>query len=198
MDNPVRKMVQLHPELLAVLKTLSKDTGLELDQLINLALYEMGLRLGHIKTSARDMRPLAGFNLFDEAEPEAPPTAKPKPNRKPPRTTPPPKPARPKRPSAKVHKDILYLQVDDGPLTQVRKSVFLIGRGSKCDHIIHHRSVSREHAVITSERNGWFIEDLNSANGTWLDGHQISKHRLGGGEEIAISNHVLRMNIRAG
>ena len=198
MDNPVRKMVQFHPKLLAVLKALSKDTGLEPDQLINLALYEMGLRLGHIKAPARDMRTPAGVNLFDEAEPDAPPSAKPKPNPKPPRPAPPPKPARPNRPPAKVHKDILYLQVDDGPLTPVRKNVFLIGRGSKCDHIIHHRSVSREHAVITRERNGWFIEDLNSANGTWLDGDQISKHKLGGGEEITISNHVLRMNIRAG
>jgi pSer/pThr/pTyr-binding forkhead associated (FHA) protein len=75
--------------------------------------------------------------------------------------------------------------------------VFLIGRGSKCDLVLPHRSISREHAVITKERNGWFIEDLNSANGTWLDNEQIGKHKIANGDEVHISNHLLRFAFRS-
>jgi pSer/pThr/pTyr-binding forkhead associated (FHA) protein len=88
------------------------------------------------------------------------------------------------------------MQIDKNAPVPIRKDVFLIGRGSKCDYIIEHRSVSREHAVITRERNGWFIEDLNSANGTWLEGEQISKHRIENGDEIQISNLTLRFSLR--
>lgn len=192
MDNPVRKMVQLNPRLLSVLKQLSRDTGLEPDQVINLALYELGRKLGLVKVAAQSVPPPAGVDLLDEVEPAPPP-----------RKAPPAQPRRPSRPvddrppaPVKKPKDVLFVQMDDGPLVPIRKNVFLIGRGSKCDQIIQHRSVSREHAVITRERTGWFIEDLNSANGTWLDGDQISKHKISGGEEFTISSHVLQVTIR--
>ncbi len=197
MDNPVRKMVQFDPKLLSVLKQLSKDTGLETDQLVNLAMYELGKKLGRIKVNAVEVPSPVGFDLLDEAEPAPPPgrAGRPAASRRPARPSSAPGKAktRPKQP-----RDVLYLQIDDGPFTPIRKNVFLIGRGSKCDHVIHHRSISREHAVITRERTGWFIEDLNSANGTWVDGEQISKLKIKGGEEIAISSHTLRMNFRAG
>lgn len=194
MDNPVRKMVLLNPRLLAILKQISRDTGLEPDDVINLALYELGRNLGHIKSEPRKVPPPIGVDLLDEVEPSSPP-------RRPPQGRQAKAPqSRPPRPphAQKQAKDTLFIQLDDGPLVPVRKKVFLIGRGSKCDHIIHHRSVSREHVVITKERNGWFIEDLNSANGTWLEGEQITKHKIAGGEEFNISNHVLCVSIRAG
>jgi pSer/pThr/pTyr-binding forkhead associated (FHA) protein len=97
-----------------------------------------------------------------------------------------------------AREDVLYYQVDDGELSPIRKDVFLIGRGSKCDLVLPHRSISREHAVITKERGGWFIEDLNSANGTWLDSEQVGKHKIAGGDIIHISNHGLTFTIRPG
>ena len=200
MDNPVRKMVQFDPKLLTVLKQLSRDVGLEPDQVVNLALYELGCKLGHIKVTPREVPAPQGVDLFDEVGPAPPPRRPAAAARKPAAAQRPAKPAKPAKaakPARPAH-DLLYVQFDDGPMTPIRKDVFLIGRGSKCDHIIHHRSVSREHAVITRERSGWFIEDLNSANGTWVDGEQITKHKILGGEEISISNHVLRTNIRAG
>ncbi len=198
MDNPVRKMVLFNPRLLSLLKQISRDTGIEPDDIINLALYELGRKLGHVKSEARKVPPPIGVDLLDEVEPSPPPSRPP--SRPPKGRVQKAAQNRPPRPPQQ-HKqatDTLFIQLDDGPMIPVRKKVFLIGRGSKCDHIIHHRSVSREHVVITKERNGWFIEDLNSANGTWLDGEQITKHKISGGEEFNISNHVLRVNIRAG
>jgi hypothetical protein len=204
MDNPVRKMVQLDPRMLAVIRQISQSTGLDPDQVIHLALFDMGRRLGLIKATSVSMAPPEGIDLLDAVEPE------PQPGLRPGRPSVPPQPAaRPAapptaRPAARPAgrpgpaREILYVQVDDGPLVAIRKDVFLIGRGSKCDHVIPHRSVSREHAVITRERAGWFVEDLNSANGTWLDGETITKHKLETDDEILISSHRLRFTLRPG
>lgn len=45
----------------------------------------------------------------------------------------------------------------------------VIGRDNDCDIVIKEINVSRQHAAITISENGIFIEDLNSANGTFLN-----------------------------
>jgi hypothetical protein len=187
----VRKAIEINPKLLALCKEISGQTGLSLDNLVNLALYEMARRLGYVSPQARAVPAPPGIDLLDRAEPA------PRPRRKASQGASIGRVA-PQRPAKKAAQDILYFQLDDGPMNPIRKDVFLIGRGSKCDCVIQHRSVSREHAVITKERGGWFIEDLNSANGTWFNGEQIGKHKLTGGEELQISNYRLRFSVRPG
>ena len=108
--------------------------------------------------------------------------------------------SRPVQPKAGrvTRQEVLYVQVDEGEMVPIRKEVFLIGRGSKCDLVLPHRSVSREHAVITKERGGWFVEDLNSANGTWLDNEQIGKHKISGGDVVQVANHAFTFAFRPG
>lgn len=185
----VRKAVEINPKLLALCKEISGQTGLSLDSLVNLALYEMAKRLGYISPQARAVPAPEGIDLLDRAEPA------PRPRRKSSQGAPIGRVA-PQRPAKKPAQDVLFFQLDEGPMNPIRKDVFLIGRGSKCDCVIQHRSISREHAVITRERGGWFIEDLNSANGTWLNGEQIGKHKISGGEEFQISNYRLRFSVR--
>jgi pSer/pThr/pTyr-binding forkhead associated (FHA) protein len=59
-----------------------------------------------------------------------------------------------------------YILVDD----------FLIGRDqTKVDFKISSLSVGRIHARITRRENSFFIEDLNSRNGTFLDQKRLKK-----------------------
>jgi len=52
----------------------------------------------------------------------------------------------------------------------------VIGRGADCDLVLSFDSmVSRRHAQVTCDHTGtWAIEDLDSRNGTWIDGQRIS------------------------
>src|SRR5437660_11551823 len=39
--------------------------------------------------------------------------------------------------------------------------------------------LSSQHARITRLGKAWFVEDLQSKNGTWIDGRNIARHELG-------------------
>jgi hypothetical protein len=54
-----------------------------------------------------------------------------------------------------------------------------IGRGTECDLRLDHPSVSRAHAELRSEDGGWRLRDLDSKNGTFLDGARVTDAALG-------------------
>ena len=58
----------------------------------------------------------------------------------------------------------------------IDKSEFIFGRGGKSDTIIQDQGISREHLRIKLEKNVLHIMDLNSLNGTFIDGYRINSH----------------------
>jgi len=55
----------------------------------------------------------------------------------------------------------------------------LIGRAPDCGLVIDNPAVSAHHARLTREQGGVLIEDLDSANGTFVDDRRIKRMRLG-------------------
>ncbi len=55
---------------------------------------------------------------------------------------------------------------------------FLVGREPGNEVQLADRRVSRIHAVVYAEDGVWKIRDIESANGTWLDGRKVSKTDL--------------------
>lgn len=53
---------------------------------------------------------------------------------------------------------------------------FLLGSGEQADAVLGAQGISRIHAKITKEGDDYYIEDLNSMNGTWLN-DQILAYR---------------------
>jgi pSer/pThr/pTyr-binding forkhead associated (FHA) protein len=51
--------------------------------------------------------------------------------------------------------------------------------------------VSAPHARIVRDKTGYYLEDLGSTNGTFVDGRKISRIGLGGQQEIKIGKHLL-------
>jgi FHA domain len=85
---------------------------------------------------------------------------------------------------------------DDGRETAVEGDRFVIGRGRHCDLVIDSAKVSREHAAIVRDAEGWSIEDLGSSNGTWFQGGKLARRRVADGDEYFVSGERLRCRIR--
>jgi transcriptional regulator with GAF, ATPase, and Fis domain len=49
----------------------------------------------------------------------------------------------------------------------------VIGRSWPADAVVDDRSLSRQHARVTSAREGMTLQDLGSTNGTWLNGNRL-------------------------
>jgi two-component system cell cycle response regulator len=72
----------------------------------------------------------------------------------------------------------------------------VIGRDQGCNLVLQESFVSRRHAVIESRKEGLFVEDCGSTNGTLVNGKKIERERLYGGEVIRIGN--IAMTFSAG
>lgn len=73
-----------------------------------------------------------------------------------------------------------------------------IGRDPSNNIVIDNLSVSRKHAVVSFIDGKCIIEDLESANGTFVDGKRIEKQfELKDGQEAVIGKHAVRFIARA-
>jgi len=74
----------------------------------------------------------------------------------------------------------------------LEKEVLTIGRKEDNDVQIQNLAVSGHHAKLLTIFNDSFIEDLNSTNGTFVNGKSINKHALQNGDVISIGKHEMR------
>ena len=74
----------------------------------------------------------------------------------------------------------------------LEQSEMILGREDDCDIVIAHRQISRQHIrFYRDDEGGYMLEDLNSKNGTWLNGNRIFDARqLSDGDEIRVTPHV--------
>jgi len=74
----------------------------------------------------------------------------------------------------------------------------IAGRDVDCSLVIDGTTVSRRHARITVAAGAATIEDLDSTNGTHVNGARISAPtRLAPGDEFALGSEVLRVRLRS-
>ncbi len=55
----------------------------------------------------------------------------------------------------------------------IRKNSFTMGRSAEADIHIHDTLISRVHCRLFFKNGSWYIEDLNSTNGTWIVGQKV-------------------------
>ena len=78
-----------------------------------------------------------------------------------------------------------------GQIFELNRNEISIGRDISNDFVINDAEVSRKHAKLTLEGDRYKIEDLNSTNGTYIDGQRlIGPHVLAIGEIIMFGDNV--------
>jgi pSer/pThr/pTyr-binding forkhead associated (FHA) protein len=72
--------------------------------------------------------------------------------------------------------------------------VTIIGRDRRATIPVEHSFISAEHTQISWQGGQWWVSDLRSTNGTWVNGNQISvSTAIQPGDEIRVGDVRLRL-----
>lgn len=84
----------------------------------------------------------------------------------------------------------------------LERAEVILGRALESDVRINDTKISRRHASVTAisdekdDRTNYFITDLHSTNGTFLNGQKLQKREpLQNGDKITIGEHILRFEL---
>jgi predicted component of type VI protein secretion system len=88
----------------------------------------------------------------------------------------------------------LILSLDGQVLAEynMSKERYTVGRLPDNDIRIDNPTVSGHHSLVINILNDSFLEDLNSTNGTYVNGRLIKKHALQNGDVVTVGRHQLR------
>jgi hypothetical protein len=168
---------------------MAEEMGSDRDALVNQAMHVFARLNGYVVPGSTAVRPpplgsperkAVAERVLEEAERLERDMA----------ARPPPVPAAAARPGA------LRLVREDGTVLEVGKERYLIGRGAHCDLVIDSAKISREHAALLREGDGWWVEDLGSSNGTWFRGERISRRRIADGDEYFLCAERIQCELR--
>ncbi len=81
---------------------------------------------------------------------------------------------------------------------QITKDKTTLGRRPYNDIVIDNLAVSGEHAVLQMLGNDVFIEDLNSTNGTYINGKAIKKQMLAHNDTVEIGKYKIKYLVEEG
>jgi pSer/pThr/pTyr-binding forkhead associated (FHA) protein len=79
---------------------------------------------------------------------------------------------------------------EPGKIFPIEKDRITIGR-KNCDVHLSDPEISRQHVALTIEGDGAMLEDLKSANGTYVLGQRIERVELKPGDSFRLGTHQL-------
>lgn len=99
----------------------------------------------------------------------------------------------PNEAGAKAHRArVVIVSGDEAGSTYPVKGTVSFGRADANTVVLKDAKVSRQHAQIQQQGNEFVLVDLNSSNGTFVNGQRIEEHVLANGDEIAIGDAVMQ------
>ncbi len=86
----------------------------------------------------------------------------------------------------------------NGNTRRVRLSAegpLLVGRGAHNHLVLNDYRVSRQHSRVAHEKDGFVVYDLNSSNGTRVNGTAVRRQQIKPNDEIAFGPHAFRVEV---
>src|SRR5262249_664541 len=69
----------------------------------------------------------------------------------------------------------------------------ILGRQRDSNYVVNHRSISTRHANITVQKRQVFVQDLESRNGTFINGERLKVGEVRLGDEIGFGKLIFRL-----
>ncbi len=92
-----------------------------------------------------------------------------------------------------------HLELPDGSELALDKDTVTLGRGSGNDHVLTDTSISRRHARLQRLPHGWLLIDLQSSNGTWVNGDKVGvPYLLQDGDQLLLGEQRLVFRVGRG
>ena len=83
----------------------------------------------------------------------------------------------------------------EGETFRLTSFPLIIGRDPECDLFLNNMTVTRKHALLEAIDGEVVITDLNSLNGTWIDGQIKDRSVLKNGTIVQIGTFAMIFNI---
>lgn len=71
----------------------------------------------------------------------------------------------------------------------------VVGRTEDCDLVVEDHAISRHHVVVTARKDKFYWKDLDSRNGTFVNGARMIEGELKVGDRMEVGETVLRIKI---
>ena len=79
------------------------------------------------------------------------------------------------------------------PIPLLKKKL-VMGRRETCDIVLRFGNVSGSHCELSLESGYWFVKDLNSRNGTRVNGYRITRRRIDPRDTLFVGKHQYEIN----
>jgi len=78
-----------------------------------------------------------------------------------------------------------------GEVFEIKHERTQIGRSPDAEVFLDDVTVSRNHALLVRRRDGLYVDDLGSLNGTYVNRRRIESHKLANGDELQVGKYKL-------
>lgn len=98
----------------------------------------------------------------------------------------------------KLHVEYVHPEIQDGPSAQqviaIDLATFVIGRATASHLVILDDQISRQHIRLVNQADRYWIDDLGSSNGTYLNDRRLEPNQaqpLHHGDKINLANRIV-------
>lgn len=78
------------------------------------------------------------------------------------------------------------------PIPLLKESL-IIGRAESSDIVLRFPNVSARHCLLACTGGYWYVTDLDSSNGTKVNGSRVLRKRINPGDKISVAKHCYEM-----